>query len=544
MERDKDVEDEEEVLNPLDPVRNDDFLIEHTGDVEMPRRAADEATLLRGEETIESTNEPYTDHSNKQGRIYSQAKSFWSRYKSIVVIGYVIFVGDCSRGILFPVLWTLCQTLGGTTSDLGFLVAIFSLGRLIVTTPLGYFCDRYRHKRSLVMANVVLLGGSLLWSFAMKTKSIAALYFAQFLMGCGSGSLGVTRSYVVEACDPKDRTDILAVMTSLQYAGFTVSPVFGSIMSGIGKSSSASSGMFWEFALPAWLIALLSLYSALFVYFILEELPAVEDVQSVTVPTSQATEETKTLFSVTVVLILLNITTKGSIAVYETMASQTAILDYQMSSFAVGSLITGCGIAGFLQLLFFKYIYTRRWNDLQLSLGGVLVMTFAQMVFYSYGGAEPKQWQFIFCIVLFYGLGYPVGHTAVLGAFSKVQKKGKQAAFMGWFATAGSFSRILLPLLSGLFDMLYDNGPYLLVLVLLAISSTMLTIYWLRISKVVGIATAGTNDLHQDKLTTRGKMFIAVQVAIVIIGVVGLFLSRPGRGINFTYDQPEINPED
>ena len=78
---------------------------------------------------------------------------------------------------------------------------------------------------------------AIIWANAYATKRLAVLYLAQFLMGCGSGSLGVTRAYVVESCEPKDRTDILSIMTALQYAGFTVSPAFGSLLSSVGNLS-------------------------------------------------------------------------------------------------------------------------------------------------------------------------------------------------------------------------------------------------------------------------------------------------------------------
>ena len=78
-------------------------------------------------------------------------RSVWSVYSdiSVLLVCLITFTGDSSRGILFPVLWPLCQALGGSVIDLGYLVAMFSLGRLVITTPLGYFCDVYRHRLSL-----------------------------------------------------------------------------------------------------------------------------------------------------------------------------------------------------------------------------------------------------------------------------------------------------------------------------------------------------------------------------------------------------------
>ena len=69
-----------------------------------------------------------------------------------------------------------------------------------------------------------------------------------------------------------------------------------------------------------------------------------------------------------------------------------------------------------------------------------------------------------------YAVGYPIGHTAVLGAFSKIQKSGPQAAMMGWFATSGSFARIVLPIISGYLDKALDNSPFNIVLFMLTLS--------------------------------------------------------------------------
>lgn len=38
---------------------------------------------------------------------------------SVHIVGLVTFVGDSARGILFPVLWPLCQYLGGNNLQYG-----------------------------------------------------------------------------------------------------------------------------------------------------------------------------------------------------------------------------------------------------------------------------------------------------------------------------------------------------------------------------------------------------------------------------------------
>ena len=174
---------------------------------------------------------------------------------SVMLVCLVIFVGDSSRGILFPVLWNLCQELDGNVVHLGYLVAMFSFGRFVITVPLGYFCDTYRHKSSLLIASTVLVVGAIVWANAFAAKSLTMLYCGQFVMGCGSGSLGVTRSYIVEQVEQKERTKVLAVLTALQYAGFTASPLLGSYLSQFGLRLSP----YWVYALPSYFVGFLSM---------------------------------------------------------------------------------------------------------------------------------------------------------------------------------------------------------------------------------------------------------------------------------------------
>ena len=52
-------------------------------------------------------------------------------------------------------------------------------------------------------------------------------------------------------------------------------------------------------------------------------------------------------------------------------------------------------------------------------------------------------------IVGMYGVGYPIGHTAVIGWFSKAMKSRPQGMLMGLFASAGSVARIVFPIVTG-----------------------------------------------------------------------------------------------
>ena len=173
---------------------------------------------------------------------------------SVIVIWLVVFVGESSRGIMFPLLWPLIDQLGGSTVDLGYLVAIYSLGRIFVTTPLGFFSDQCQHKYPLIVANILLLLGAILWANVTLTSNLYTLYASQLIMGFGSGTLGVTRSYIAENTSRIQRTNTLAILNAIQYAGFTVSPIIGSFL---GSTIGQTINNYCKFALPSYFLCFL-----------------------------------------------------------------------------------------------------------------------------------------------------------------------------------------------------------------------------------------------------------------------------------------------
>jgi ceroid-lipofuscinosis MFS transporter 7 len=77
-------------------------------------------------------------------------------------------------------------------------------------------------------------------------------------------------------------------------------------------------------------------------------------------------------------------------------------------------------------------------------------------------------------IVGMYGIGYPIGHTAVIGWFSKAMKSRPQGMLMGLFASAGSVARIVFPICSGVASDLW--GPDVVFACLAALLGATLVI--------------------------------------------------------------------
>jgi ceroid-lipofuscinosis MFS transporter 7 len=80
-------------------------------------------------------------------------------------------------------------------------------------------------------------------------------------------------------------------------------------------------------------------------------------------------------------------------------------------------------------------------------------------------------------MVLMFSVGYPIGHTALLGVFSKIMKSGPQGRLLGYFGSAGSFARVIFPLLAGVLTEFCGDNVIFAVMAALLLSSVL--IYWI-----------------------------------------------------------------
>lgn len=139
-----------------------------------------------------------------------------------ICVCFVILIGDMSRGVMFPSMWPLVQELGGTQVTLGYSVASFSLGRVLVNPLFGAWSITYGYTKVLLFSCSILLLGTLVYTQVQNVGKPEFLIVAQTMLGVGSGTLGVTRAFVADVTAKRQRTTYMAWITAVQYAGFTV----------------------------------------------------------------------------------------------------------------------------------------------------------------------------------------------------------------------------------------------------------------------------------------------------------------------------------
>jgi Major Facilitator Superfamily len=146
------------------------------------------------------------------------------------VVCLVILIGDMSRGVFFPTLWPLVDSLGGSTVTLGYAVAAFSGGRIVTSPIFGYLSSTLGYFWTLIISVLCLLLGTLTYAQVQNVGNPQFLIVAQIILGMGSGTLGVTRAFVADVTAKRNRTTYMAWITAVQYAGFTVTPFIGALL--------------------------------------------------------------------------------------------------------------------------------------------------------------------------------------------------------------------------------------------------------------------------------------------------------------------------
>lgn len=441
---------------------------------------------------------------------------------------------------------------------------------------MGYIADKYRHRFALLISAVVLVLGTILWTGTTSLGGLPTLFAAQFLLGLGTGSLGVTRSYVVEQSSPEQRTYRLSWLSSLQYAGFCVTPFIGSALFVGGQNISSG----WQFRLPPLILCLFAVFCLLLLVYPFQDIDEktsssltkspsstalinssdhqlvqnpmaqvgvelterVNDIeqQPVTSTVHDEDEEDVSLSPTLLptnagnplpppplhssssenslgvyvaigrnyqtildrlknhlfyLLILLNFTTRGAIAVYESLISATLLNDYGVSNLSLGLIVSGAGALGTFQLIFFKQLWSKHFSDYTLMWIGLSAILLSQSIVINWTKTEQKPlYMIVLATYVMYGFGYPIANSAVLGCFAKLQKTGRQAKVLSLFAFMGSLARVVMPVVSSQFELVEKTASFSIVAILMVFSLLGVFLYAGSINYFSSSTTKGSSS--------------------------------------------------
>jgi len=171
---------------------------------------------------------------------------------------------------------------------------------------------------------------------------------------------------------------------------------------------------------------------------------------------------------------LLNLGTKGTIACFETMGIQYSESHFNIYRATAGMIVAACGLIGVCSILCIGQIQ-KYLNDTEMIYSGMTFVSIAifMNIFLAPNNQNPI-WRFVLMIFMIYGIGYPIGHTALIGIFSKIVGRQPQGPLQGWFSFSGSLARVCFPIIAGY--IIRSMGIEILLSILTFVSSLAILI--------------------------------------------------------------------
>ncbi|MDQ0216752.1 multidrug resistance protein [Oikeobacillus pervagus] len=149
--------------------------------------------------------------------------------KALPVLFLVMFLVMIGFGIIIPVLPFYAEKIGANPTELGLLMAVYSLMQLLFAPMWGRISDRIGRKP------VIMIGifGLAISFFLMAVSTQLWMLFAARIIGgvLSSANMPTTMAYVADITSPEDRGKGMGIIGAAVGLGFIFGPAIGGVFS-------------------------------------------------------------------------------------------------------------------------------------------------------------------------------------------------------------------------------------------------------------------------------------------------------------------------
>jgi MFS family permease len=373
-----------------------------------------------------------------------------------VLIFMTVFLYLVGFGIIIPILPLLGQELGGSASQVGWLMAIFSFMQFVFAPLWGYFSDRHGRRPILVSC---LIGEALTYVWFAFARDFTSLFLARMLAGFFGASLSTASAYFSDITPPKERSKGMAIIGAAFGLGFVIGPALGGILIKVGNGFSPDPLMGSTFA--SLFVAFLCLVTFIFAYFKLPE-SLTEERRQETI--AQNKKHRFTLLIDKLKIPILNTLILTFFCSTLGMASMEATLVLFVGAhFGWTAMDVSFGFAyvGVIMIITQGFLVRKLISKL-----GERKMAILGLVLFSMGMAGiaiSNSINMLAVAMTFLAFGNGFSNPSLMGSISLVSSEQEQGVNMGVAQSASSLGRILGPIMGGFFfDKISDRSPFLL----------------------------------------------------------------------------------
>ena len=374
--------------------------------------------------------------------------------KALPILFAVMFFVMVGFGIIIPVLPFYAEGIGATPTQLGLLMAVYSLMQLLFSPMWGKISDRIGRK-PVIMIGIIGLSLSF---FLMAISSQLWMLFAARIIGgfLSSANMPTVTAYVADITSPEDRGKGMGVVGAAVGLGFVFGPAIGGIFSEISLS------------MPFYISGISSLLTFFIVFFFLKEsLPESERQQSTDSQPSRWQAFSGSLSILYILQLFVSISLAGLEASFAYFAAQkvglnTVQLGYIFMIMGFTGAIVQGGLLGRL---------TKKWGEGNVIQIGIIISIIGFLLVLLIDDFTTAA---IYLSV--FGIGNGLIRPSVSSLLTKRSTVG-HGSVTGLLSSFDSFGRIVGPPLGGWLFAVMMNLPYIVGAILSVIAFILYRIY-------------------------------------------------------------------
>jgi len=127
--------------------------------------------------------------------------------------------------ILMPTVWKYVQSVGGSKTHLGLLLAGFSMTRTISFLIVGYWSDRRPMREPFIFSFILGAIGSLLYGLAGGLNSLGVMMLGRLVAGIGAANTTLNQTYIARTASADRRTKLLSFCRGCAVLGIASGPL-------------------------------------------------------------------------------------------------------------------------------------------------------------------------------------------------------------------------------------------------------------------------------------------------------------------------------
>lgn len=377
---------------------------------------------------------------------------------ALLVLFLVMFLVYVGFGIMIPVLPFYAEEIGASPTELGLLMAVYSLMQLIFAPLWGKISDRYGRKPVMLVG----IGGLALSFFMMAVSTnLWMLYAARIIGGIlSAANMPTTMAYAADITTSEDRGKGMGMIG----AGIGLGFVFGPALGGIFSKTSLT--------LPFYIAGISSIVTMLLVLFVLKESSTVES----RLKQSQSKESLWKSFSGNLsILFILQLFISLSLSGLEATFAYFAAKKAGMDAAQMGYVFMIMGLAGAIVQGGLMGKLTKKYGEGPVIQWGIIISAIGFALILLVNNFTTAA---IFLTI--FGIGNGVIRPSISSLLTKTSNVGHGSA-TGLLSSFDSFGRIVGPPVGGWLFSISIGLPYIIGAILSIMALVLYQIYAMNV---------------------------------------------------------------